>query len=182
MVINRIWAMPNKSTFLVKPIKELVKKYIDIIKGENKDAIIIDPFVNESIFADQCNFTNDLNPAFKATYHLESLDFLKTFEDNSVDMVLFDSPFSPRQISECYKQVGKKVHMEDTQSSFYGNRKKEVARIVKKNGIVICFSWNSGGVGKNLGFDIIEILLTPHGSQHNDTISVVERKIIERYY
>lgn len=26
MTINRIWAMPNKNTFSIKPIKELVEK------------------------------------------------------------------------------------------------------------------------------------------------------------
>lgn len=36
--------------------------------------------------------------------------------------------------------------------------------------------WNSGGFGKNLGFEMIEILLVPHGGHHNDTIVTVERK------
>ncbi len=175
--INRIWSMPNKSTFLIKPIKELVKKYIDICLAETPKAVIIDPFVNNSIFKSYCTFTNDLNPEFEASHHMESLEFLKIFDDNSVDMVLMDFPYSVRQISECYKQVGREVHMEDTQSSFYGNRKKEVARIIKPNGIVICFGWNSGGVGKTLGFEMKEILLTPHGGCHNDTISTVERKL-----
>lgn len=85
---------------------------------------------------------------------------------------------SPRQISECYKSVGKQVHMQDTQSSFYGDRKKEVARIVKQGGIVISCCWNSGGIGKTLGFEIAEILLVPHGGNHNDTIVTVERKLV----
>ena len=67
--------------------------------------------------------------------------------------------------------------MTDTQSSFYGDRKKEVARIVKPKGIVISFGWNSGGIGKTLGFKIEEILLVAHGGAHNDTICTVERKL-----
>jgi hypothetical protein len=90
---------------------------------------------------------------------------------------LFDPPYSPRQISECYKSIGRAVHNTDTQSSFYGNRKKEVARIVEHNGIVICFGWNSGGIGKSLGFELMEVLLVPHGGAHNDTIVTVERKL-----
>ena len=67
--------------------------------------------------------------------------------------------------------------MQTTQSSFWGNLKKEIARVVKPNGIVISFGWNSNGIGKTKGFEIIEILLVSHGGNHNDTICVVERKI-----
>ncbi len=171
MIINRTWSMPNKSTYSVKPIKEIITKYI------NKDQFWIDPFTNESIFKDYCRYTNDLNNEFNTTHNLESLEFLKLFKTDTVDGILFDPPYSPRQISECYKSVGRQVHKEDTQSSFYGDRKKEVARIVKKDGIVISFGWNSGGIGKKLGFEIIEILLVPHGGAHNDTIVTVERKL-----
>ena len=67
--------------------------------------------------------------------------------------------------------------MQTTQSSFWGNLKKEIARITKNNGIAISCSWNSGGVGKKYGFEIIEIFLVPHGGWHNDTIVTVEQKI-----
>ena len=76
-----------------------------------------------------------------------------------------------------FKQVGRKVYMEDTQSSFYGDRKHEVARVLKPKGKVLCFGWNSGGIGKNLGMELVEILLVPHGGSKNDTIVTVERKI-----
>lgn len=168
MLISRQWAMPNKDTFSIKPIKELIAKYIT-------HGVWIDPFCRNSIFKEYC-VTNDLDQAIQADYHMEALEFLKTIESNSVDGVLFDPPYSPRQISECYKSIGKAVHMQDTQSSFYGDRKKEVARIVKPNAIVISCGWNSGGIGQTNGFDILEILLVPHGGAHNDTIITVERK------
>lgn len=56
--------------------------------------------------------------------------------------------------------------------------KEQIGRIVKKEGVVITCSWNSGGIGKKYGFEIEEILLVPHGGWHNDTIVVVERKVI----
>jgi len=168
MIITRAWAMPNHNTFSIKPIEILIDKYIN----ENK---WLDPFSRNSPFKNK-TITNDLNTEFEADYHLEALDFLKQFDDNSIDGVLFDPPYSPRQISECYKNVGRKVHMEDTQSSFYTERKKEVARIVKSKGIVISFGWNSGGIGKTLGFELQEILLVAHGGAHNDTICTVEIK------
>ncbi|MEQ9716120.1 MAG: hypothetical protein ABGF52_11385, partial [Candidatus Asgardarchaeum sp.] len=52
-----------------------------------------------------------------------------------------------------------------------------ISRVIKDNGIVISCGWNSNGVGKTRGFEIVEILLVPHGGIHNDTIVTVERKI-----
>ena len=170
MIFNRVWAMPSHNTFTIKPIAHLICKYINNKKW-------IDPFARNSIFADRCFATNDLNQETNTTHHLESLEFLKLFDDKSVHGVLFDPPYSPRQISECYKSMGMDVHMKDTQSSFYGDRKKEIARIVQTDGIVISCGWNSGGIGKSLGFELLEVLLVPHGGAHNDTIVTVERKI-----
>lgn len=168
MIITRGWAMPNHNTFSIKPISILIEKYL--INGK-----WLDPFSRNSPYKNK-TITNDLNTEFEADYHLEALQFLKQFDDNSIDGVLFDPPYSPRQISECYKNVGRDVHMQDTQSSFYSDRKREVARILKPQGIVICFGWNSGGIGKSLGFDLKEILLVAHGGAHNDTICTVEIK------
>jgi hypothetical protein len=67
--------------------------------------------------------------------------------------------------------------METTQSSFWGNLKKQIARVTKANGIVISFGWNTNGIGKTKGFEILEILTVAHGGQHNDTLCTVERKI-----
>lgn len=44
-------------------------------------------------------------------------------------------------------------------------------------GVCISFGWNSMGIGKKNGFEIIEILLVAHGGMHNDTIVTVETKL-----
>lgn len=161
--------MPNKNTFDIKPIKEIIDKYY----VRKKDAIIIDPFANKNKIA---NITNDLDKQYNTTYHMDALDFLKQFDDNSVDMVLYDPPYSPRQVSECYKALDKTVNMETTQASYWSKHKQEIGRIVKSGGIVITCGWNSGGIGKKYGFEIDEILLVAHGGWHNDTIVTVEHK------
>jgi hypothetical protein len=171
MKFSRRWAMPNKNTFSIKPIAELIGRHIGPAERW------IDPFARNSPFNSQCVFTNDLAPEANTTHHMEALDFLNSLE-GEFDGCLFDPPYSPRQISECYKSVGRDVHMKDTQSSFYGDRKKAVARLIKHGGIVISCGWNSGGIGKTLGFEIEEILLVPHGGAHNDTIVTVERKVL----
>ena len=167
MQINRKWYMPNKNTFDIKPIKEVIDKYM--VEG-----VIIDPFANKNKIA---TITNDLDEQYDTNYHMDATDFLKMFEDNSVDMVLYDPPYSPRQVSECYKNLGKVVNMQTTQASYWSNQKKEIGRILKPNGIVITCGWNSGGIGKKYGMEIQEILLVPHGGWHNDTIVTVEKKI-----
>ena len=167
MQINRVWAMPNSKTFQIKPIRELINKYA--YGG------IIDPFANDSKIG---TITNDLDEQYDTDYHMDALDFLKMFGDNSVDTVLYDPPYSPRQVSECYTSLGKTVNMQTTQASYWSKQKEQIGRIVKKDGIVITGCWNSGGIGKKYGFEIEEILLVPHGGWHNDTIVTVERKVV----
>ena len=118
--IERIWSMPNKNTFEIKPIKELILEEVDLSK------LWIDPFANRNTIA---TVTNDLNPEFETDYHLDALDFLKLFENESVDGVLYDPPYSPRQVSECYNNVGYNVTWDTTKASFWGNHKREISRI-----------------------------------------------------
>lgn len=68
------------------------------------------------------------------------------------------------------------VNKETTQASYWSKQKNEIARIIKPNGLCISCGWNSNGIGKTRGFEIIEILLVAHGGNHNDTIITVERK------
>ena len=62
------------------------------------------------------------------------------------DMVLYDPPYSPRQVSESYKRLGRSVNMQTTQSSYWARQKNEIARITKKGRVVITCAWNSGGM------------------------------------
>ena len=168
IIFSRVWEMPNSNTFDIKCVNKLIHKYL------KKGYVSIDPFANKNKIA---KITNDLDPEMGANYCLDALDFLKQFAANSVDFVLYDPPYSPRQVSECYKKLGQTVNMQTTQSSFWGNLKKEIARITKPEGVVMSFGWNSNGIGKTKGFEIIEILAVAHGGQHNDTLCTVERKL-----
>ena len=86
--------MPNSKTFQIKPIADLIHKYA---YGK-----IVDPFANSNKLA---TVTNDLDTQYDTDYHMDALGFLKMFEDKSVDTVLYDPPYSPRQVSECYKKL-----------------------------------------------------------------------------
>ena len=167
MKIERSWAMPNKNTFSILPIDKFIKE--ELISGRT-----IDPFANESNLAD---ITNDLDTEYDTDYHLDGLEFLKMFATESVDNVLFDPPYTPRQLSECYTKLGRSVTFKDTEASFWSNMKDEIQRIVKPGGKTLSFGWNSSGIGKTRGFKLEHILLVCHGGQHNDTICVSERKV-----
>lgn len=164
--MERTWAMPDKNTFDIKPIRELILK-------EMTCGLWIDPFANRNKLA---SITNDLNPEYDTDYHMDALDFLKVFGDASVDGILYDPPYSSRQVSEFYHHFRYNVTEKTTQSSFWSNQKKEISRILKPGGKVITFGWNSGGIGRKYGFDITRILLVAHGGWHNDTICTVEQK------
>lgn len=168
MKISREWAMPNTNTFEIKPIKDLLERYLTPFDE------VVDPFANNSEWG---TITNDLDLQYHTDYHMDATDFLKMLPMQCADVVLYDPPFSPRQISECYTKLGMSVNMETTQASYWSKQKEQIARIIKPNGIVITCGWNSGGIGKKNGFEIEEILMVAHGGWHNDTIVTVERKV-----
>lgn len=168
--MSRVWAMPNSKTFDIKPIAALITHYIN----SEGAAVIVDPFANGEKFA---TITNDLDPQYDTAYHMDAYDFLKQLPDGIADMVLYDPPYSPRQVAESYKRFGLSVNMETTQASYWSKQKQEIGRITKMGGVCLSFGWNSGGIGKKYGFEIQEIMLVAHGGAHNDTIITVERKI-----
>ena len=106
VIMSRQWCMPNPNTFTVKPIQELLHRYIP----KNHQYTIIDPFARNSKFG---TVTNDINPNTSASYHMNAPEFLEMLIElkTQADIILFDPPYSPRQISECYKECGLKVSM-----------------------------------------------------------------------
>lgn len=174
MKMSRKWEMPNSKTFQIKAIQEIILRYAQ------NDYIVLDPFANEGSIREhlRCKqyINNDIDETYKTDYHLEAHEFLKQFENDSVDMVLCDPPYSPRQVSECYKQLGKTVTMMDTAFTWYTDVKKEISRVIKPGGICITCCWNTNGIGSKYDFELLEVLCVAHGGMHNDTLVTVERK------
>jgi len=166
MRIDRVWAMPNKHTFTIKPIRKLI--------DEEMDGIYVDPFCG--VFS-PAKIRNDLNPDIKADYNMDALEFLRTLPDESCDGVFFDPPYSLHQAKECYKSFGqKRLEINITNMKYWSEIKNHISRIICINGKAICFGWNSMGIGKNRGFKMERILMVPHGGSRNDTIVTVEVK------
>lgn len=159
--ISRTWAMPNKWTFLIPPIADLLKQY-------NVGSGWVDPFAGINSPAE---ITNDINPDKKTTHNLDAYDFLKLFDGESKHGILLDPPYSLGQVTRTYDGFGKKRLKEYTPIVL------ETSRIISLGGYAIKFGWNSNGVGMKYGFKMVELLIIPHGGEHNDTIVTVEQKV-----
>ena len=167
MEIRKAWAMPSGDTFSIKPIKKIFEKY------KPYGGVIIDPFAKDSKLG---TIRNDLNPQCDTQYHLDALNFLRQQPSDCADMVLYDPPYSVTQASQLYKDYGKeKLEVNVSNAKYWSLCKKEVARILKDNGVCISCGWNTQGIGKCNGGVCEEILIVAHGGSHNDTLVTVER-------
>lgn len=170
ILITRTWAMPNKWTYSIKPINKLIRKYAGDGRGW------ADPFAGKSAFAE---YRNDLNPHCQQPFHMEAYEFLSSparFRDNEIFGVLFDPPYSLTQVSRSYQELGYKFNGKENPTGGFPKVRDEIQRIVAPGGHCISFGWNTVGMGKMRGFEIIEILIVSHGGNRNDTLCTVERK------
>lgn len=168
---SRQWAMPNHDTFSVPPIGKFVQRYL------SESTVSVDPFARNKTWA---THTNDLNPKTSAKHHMDAEDFLNMLSADGVkcDLAILDPPYSPRQISECYKEAGITVGMKETQNAaLYSRVKTALMPILSKDAVVISFGWNSAGMGKKHKFELIEVMICCHGAAHNDTICLAERRL-----
>ena len=107
MKIERVWAMPNKWTFTIKPIQKLLEQ-------EMKNRFLlydfwVDPFCGKNSPA---SITNDLNPNTAADYHLDALEFLSEYRKElsfgnieGVVGLLKESPKSNNQTKRIFKNL-----------------------------------------------------------------------------
>ena len=169
MRINRVWAMPNKHTFKIKPIAELLGRYVGNGRGW------VDPFAGYNSPAET---KNDLNPKVPVSSHRDALGFMEGLPTSCRGGVLFDPPYSISQVKECYEGFGfEQLEIKPTSMAYWARIKDNMARVIITGGVAICCGWSSMGLGKGRGFEMLEILLVPHGGSKNDTIVTVEMKV-----
>lgn len=172
MKMSRIFAMPSAETFSIKPIGEFVQRYLTACKGGS-----IDMFARNKNW---CNWNNDLDPNTAADSHMDAEQFCRAVyetEGQSIELALFDPPYSPRQIAECYRGCGREVTTRDTQNAaLYKRVRDALDPLIVPGGVVLSFGWSTNGMGKTRGYIIEEIMLIAHGGAHNDTICMAERK------
>lgn len=165
----REWCMPHHETFSISPVRDLLRRYL------GAGMVIVDPFARDSEVA---TVTNDLDPQTKAQHHMDAADFCRKLIGDCVeaDIVLFDPPYSPRQMAEVYRKVGLAGRRISQTGGMYKEVRKLLGFMLKRGGLAFSFGWNSSGFGA-LEYERVETLLVCHGAAHNDTICVVERKL-----
>ncbi len=149
----------NRYTFAVRPIREWVEaecegRVLNLFAGKTK--------------LDVEEVRNDLDLDIVADFHLDALEFVRTWEGERFDTILLDPPYSYRKSMEMYK--GNKC-------SPFKQLKDELPRIMKPHGKVITFGYHSNVMGKERGFIVERIALFSHGGAIHDTIASVERRI-----
>jgi hypothetical protein len=166
----RAWSMPSSDTFSLQPVTGLLSRWL------HGCDVVVDPFARNSQIG---TLRNDLNPATAAEYHMDAVEFCAHLlrEGVRADAVLFDPPYSPRQLSECYQSVGRDVTQRDTQNAvLYRDARDGLDRLLRVGGIAVSCGWNSAGFGHRRQYQPEELLLVAHGGAHNDTIVLIERK------
>jgi hypothetical protein len=161
MRIDRVWAMPNRWTFTIPPIRTLLLDY------DFKNTTWVDPFAG---YNSPASITNDLDPESPALHHRDALEFLSELPSESADGILYDPPYSLYQARTKYGRSFGGL-------KYWADCKNECARLLKPGGVAVCFGWSSNGLGKSRGFEMQRVLLVAHGGSKNDTIITVEQKV-----
>jgi len=164
--IHRAFAMPSALTFEMPPVRELLDRWLG---GHTR---IVDPFCGNSTIS---LHRNDI----RHRGGMDALDWLRDIRAQGViaSAVLLDPPYSPRQIREHYKAIGRTINIEDTQNArLYRLAREGLDALLEPGGIAISFGWSSTGFGERMGYGLRELLLVHHGGAHNDTIVLVEQK------
>jgi hypothetical protein len=170
--LRRVLSPAERWTFRIPAVAQLITKYVpEDGKGW------IDPFCGRSTLAE---YRNDLDPESPCSSHNEAEAFVRAVRPprGGFRGVLWDPPYSYRQISDCYHALGKKAHTNDTNSSFYTRVRAPLLPKLAKNALVLYCGWDTIPFGP--GFEVVEGLDICHGGGHrHDTLVTVQRRVVE---
>jgi len=150
----------NKYTFKSKTIKSWVENHC---KGKT----VLNLFAGQTILSDcAMEIRNDIDTTMNADYHLDALEFVTTLTGYQFDVIILDPPYAYRKSMEMYN--GHK-------NSRFNEVKNNLSSILKPNGKVITFGYQSISMGMTRGFTVKEILIMSHGGAIHDTIATLEQ-------
>tara|TARA_R100001594_G_scaffold135053_1_gene176537 strand:- start:592 stop:1110 length:519 start_codon:yes stop_codon:yes gene_type:complete len=123
---------------------------------------VVDPFARNCPLANE--WSNDINPETSAKFNLESGDFLNLVPSGVADLVIFDPPFSEPMAERKYGE-GVNLYAE---SGKIGALMKQIQRVLKPNGILLKFGYNSAKHWPQL--ELLQVWLLNFGGNRNDVI------------
>ena len=152
---------PRKYTF---EMPKLYKWTIQNCKGK-----VLNLFAGKVLLKEVDEIRVDLNKDMPADYYMDAFEFVLMAKDKKLkfDTVIFDPPYNLRKSREKYFGV---------YTSELRKIKTELPYIINGNGIVICYGYDTTGMGKNRGFELIHICIINHSGDHNDTLCTIEKK------
>jgi len=174
MKIERIQGGSSDSldTSQSKYFQKAFKKGMKIIK--DVQGLIVDPFARNCMWGD---VRNDLNTNTKAQYHMEAKEFMKMVLENhgqgSMKCLLFDPPFSSRQL-EKYKKTSKEEILNIYSTPGYiPEFFSIVEKLLAPGGIIIKLGYNTSRPLPYL--ELVEIVIVNFGGNRNDVICSIWR-------
>ena len=162
-VTHQITNITN-TPFENKHIRKIIDRAINRLNiAMQQMPLICDPFARDSYLKENPNIiTNDLNPDFECDYNMECNDFaemlMDTFLNTSfeIDLLVFDPPYSLRQLKDHYDAIGKNLELWQTQNQ-WGRAKNAYAELMPVGSYAICLGWHSHGMGRKRGFDKVAV-------------------------
>jgi hypothetical protein len=162
----------HKSQYYILGFARMVSRHFSDITSLEKfgkhKPLIADPFARN---CDWATHTNDIDPSTKADSHMDALEWLKTLETQSFDLVLFDPPFSKRQAEEKYEAGHVNIY---TDSNYVSKSWGEIARILKPGGRALKLGYNSSR--HSPVFELEQGWVVNFGASRNDVIMTLWQK------
>jgi len=149
----------HKYTFSIAPIRKWVES--------NCAGNVLNLFAGQTHLCVN-EVRNDIRESADATYHMDALEFVRSWNSDKFDTIVLDPPYSYRKSMEMYE--GKIM-------SPFQALKNTIPNILHDNGVVITFGYHSVSMGASRKFVQQKILLIYHGGAIHDTIAVKERRV-----
>lgn len=153
VMYERKWAMPNRRTFSIAPIRRFIRSYA-VPGGRTLD---IFPYQGRR----------------------DALEVMREVADSSVDTVLYDPVYSQGQQKDTYSDWAhsnaKNYH---SNGDYFKDVEREILRVCRPSGgRCLKFMWNSKSLP---GFRVIAGILVAHGGAHHDTICTAYERVQAR--
>lgn len=158
---------PRKYTFEMGKLKSWTIR--------NSKGKVLNLFAGKTLLNPLDELRVDLNKEMPADFYMDAYEFVLMAKEKNMlfDTVIFDPPYNLRKSREKYFGI---------YTSQLRKIKTELPSIINENGLVICYGYDTTGMGKQRGFELISVCVVNHSGDHNDTLCTIERKIQKQLF
>jgi hypothetical protein len=157
VIFEHIKCPLHRYTFRAAPIRSWVERHCE--------GRVLNLFAGKTLL-NVYEVRNDLDPDMPAEFHLDALQFLKTWNGKKFGTIVLDPPYAYRKSMELYNG-----HI----CSPFRQLKDAICPVIEPGGLVITFGYHSIVMGQGRKFNLEHVALFSHGGAIHDTIACVER-------